>query len=201
MSYRPLVRSDLRFAKREAGVSTTYNPIEQVNDGLLDGQRIGCFARGDPGEQSSLEQICGSIAPSARSQKWPLRTILHASVKLAYGISHQLCFDTEPIAVVSLQTDGISPVDLARIVEGYNIRISDEGRFMLVLNLDRCPGKDETIVLDGARVVKCRMFGIAPKSTNPDKSSLEHESVNLVGPWKHRLKTSSQRPNTPGLLL
>jgi len=168
-----------------------YNAVEQLNDRLLDSQRIGSFAGGNPREQSSLEQICGSIAPSARSQEWSLRTILHASIKPAHGISHQLCFDTEPIAVVSLQTDGVSSVDLTRIVEGYNIRISYEGRFMAVLDLDRCSGKDETIVLDGARVVKCRMLGIAPKSANPNKSSLEDQSVNLVGPWKHRLRRRS----------
>jgi hypothetical protein len=127
-----------------------------------------------------LQQITLSVAPAARKLEQPIGTVIDVRVKSSKGVSQQPTLHPKPITSVSFQTNWVSPINLARIVESHHIRIGDERWLMLVLNLYCSPRKHEAIVLGGTRVLKGWVLRAATKGTNSNQVAFEDHPVNFV---------------------
>lgn len=124
-------------------IDRTNHLLEQEHHGLFYFQWVFLNGTGQAIEQSPLEQVSRRWRKPSCEPKWAFRSVINSGVVRTDNILDDVCTHPEPVTSITFAADCVSEVDLTLVVKGHDVRVSDEGMFMLVLNLHGSPGKHE----------------------------------------------------------
>src|SRR5262249_27849269 len=95
----------------------------------------------------------------------------------ADDLAREAPIDAVPVAQIAAIADLIAPVPLPAVIKRHNIRIRNERRLMLVLDLYRGSRKNEAVVIGRAGVLKCRIVPVAAKSADAHQAAFKNDGI------------------------